>query len=101
MREYRRRKHGFEQYRRKHVKTDRDTESNKTFALLDEVDGDEEDDIDNLLNNSNTECVLEKIFENDIVPDEQLNNVLTSKANNHVAEDTEPEAIDEENVKPE
>ena len=40
--------------KRKHVKRDRGTDNNKIYALLDEVERDEEDHIDNLLNNSDT-----------------------------------------------
>ena len=72
--------------KKKHVKTDLDTDSNKIYALLDEVI--EEDDIDNLLNNTDTEYVLENFFKNDILPDEQSNKyVLMLEANIHLPEE--------------
>ena len=76
---------------------DRDTESNKIHALLDEVESREEDDIDHLLSNLDAEFVLEKDLENDIVLDEQSNNVLVRKANIYLAEDAQSEVNDEEN----
>ena len=41
-----------------HVKIVRTTESDKIYALLDQVEIDEEDDLENLLNNSDNEFVL-------------------------------------------
>ena len=38
--------------------TDKDTDSNKIYVLLDGVEGNAEDDIDELLSNSNIEFVL-------------------------------------------
>ena len=38
--------------------TDKDTDSNKIYVLLDGVQGNAEDDIDKLLSNSNIEFVL-------------------------------------------
>ena len=41
-----------------HVKIGRTTERDKIYALLDQVEIDEEDDLENLLNNSDNEFVL-------------------------------------------
>ena len=41
-----------------HVKIVRTTERDKIYALLDQVEIDEEDDLENLLNNSGNEFVL-------------------------------------------
>ena len=46
--------------RKKYVKIDQSTESDHIFALLDEVTSDFEDDIDDLMNHSDTEFILEK-----------------------------------------
>ena len=55
MREWKRKKHEFEQYE----KASKYWEWQKN-ALLDENESNDEDDFDSLLNNSNTEIVLEK-----------------------------------------
>ena len=41
-----------------HVKIVRTTERDKIYALLDQAEIDEEDDLENLLNNSDNEFVL-------------------------------------------
>ena len=46
--------------RKKYVKIDRETGKDETFAFLDQVNSDLEDDIDNLMNNLDTKFVLEK-----------------------------------------
>ena len=43
--------------RKKYVRTDRNTRSGETFALLDEVYSDQEEGIDNLMNDSDTEFI--------------------------------------------
>ena len=46
--------------KRKHyVKIDRDTTSEQILALLDVVQSDKEDKIDNLMNNSDTEFIIQ------------------------------------------
>ena len=46
--------------RKKYNKIDSKTGSVETFVLLDEINSDLEDYIDNLMNDSNTDFVLEK-----------------------------------------
>ena len=48
-------------------------------------------------NNFGTEFELKKNLENDLVPDEELDNVLTTGASIHLAEDAEAEVNDEGN----
>ena len=48
-----------------YVKIDRETGSDKIFALLDEGNIDLEDDTDNLKNDLDTELVLGEILENE------------------------------------
>ena len=82
-----------------YVKIYRDTDSNNIYALVDEVESHEENDIDNLLNNPDTESVLGKYSENDI-PDEQSNNVLIPEVIIHLVKDAEFGVNDgERNVK--
>ena len=49
--------------RKKYTKIDRETGSDDIFALLDEVNSDLEGDIDKLMNDSDTEFVLEESLE--------------------------------------
>ena len=82
-----------------YVKIYRDTDSNNIYALVDEVESHEENDIVNLLNNPDTESVLGKYSENDI-PDEQSNNVLIPEVIIHLVKDAEFGVNDgERNVK--
>ena len=48
--------------RKMYVKVYRETGSDDIFALLDKVNSDLEDDIDNLMNNSNAKFLLEEIL---------------------------------------
>lgn len=48
-------------------------------------------------NNFGTEFELKKNLEDDLVPDEELDNVLTTGASIHLAEDAEAEVNDEGN----
>ena len=50
--------------RQNYVQTDRETGSDEIFPLLDEVNSDLEDDIDNLMNDLDTEFVLKESLEN-------------------------------------
>ena len=49
--------------RKNYVKTDRETESSEMFASLDEVNNDLEDDMENLMNDSDTETVSQESLE--------------------------------------
>ena len=54
--------------------------------MLDKVNGDLEDDIDNLMNNSDTKFLLEEILENELDSDDEPLNLLVPEANYHVVE---------------
>ena len=56
------------------------------MALLDEVNGNLEDDIYNLINGSNTEFVLEESLENKLDPDNGPLNLPVLEANYHLVE---------------
>ena len=64
-----------------------DTEQDEIYAFFNDVQSNEEYNIDNL----ETEFVLEKNLENDILPDEQSNNMLIPKANIFLAKNAESE----------
>ena len=68
------------------VKMDIETESDEIFALLDEVISELKDNIDNLMNISRSEFVLEEILENELGSDDEPLNLLVPEANHHVAE---------------
>ena len=72
----------------------------KFFALLDEVHSDLEDDIDNLMNNSDTEFVLEQSLENELVSDDEPLNLILLEANYHMVENlTIEKTLEESNSK--
>ena len=52
--------------RKKYVKIDEDAGSDEIFPLLDKVNSDIGDDIDNLMNDLDTEFVLEESLENEL-----------------------------------
>ena len=68
----------------KNVKIDRETGSDKFFALLDELNTDLEDYIYSLMDDSRTEFVLEESLENDLDSDDEPLNLLLPEANYHV-----------------
>ena len=70
--------------RKKDIKIDRETESDAIFALLDEANSDLEDDIDNLMNDWDTEFVLEESLENELNSDDEPSNLLAPGTNYHV-----------------
>ena len=53
--------------------------------------------LETMKNNFGTEFELKKNLENDLVPDEELDNVLTTGASIHLAEVAEAEVNDEGN----
>ena len=67
-----------------------DTEQGEIYAFFNDVESNEEYNIDNL----ETEFVLEKNLENDILPDEQSNNMLIPRANIFLAKNAESEVND-------
>ena len=72
--------------RTKYVKIDKETESDEILALLDEVNSDLEDDIDNLMNKSDTEFVLVESLENELNSDDEPLNLFVPEANYRVFE---------------
>ena len=81
------------------MKIDQNTGSEKIFALLDRVESNLVNEIDELMNDSDTEFVFEKEnFEKDDVSDDQTKNILIPEANIHVIEDQveNPEDSEEE-----
>ena len=86
--------------RKDYVKIDRDTACEQVLAFLDAVESDEEDKIDNLMNYSDTEFIMEEEIaeeknEND---DNDGGDVLVPDANVHIvsAENGEDETKKEE-----
>ena len=72
------------------MKIDQNTENEKIFALLDEVESDLEDDLDELMNDSDTEFVFEQEDpEKDDSFDDRPKNILIPEANIHFIEDQE------------
>lgn len=67
-------------------------EQDEIHAFFNENESNEEYNIDNF----ETELLLEKNLENDILPDEQSNNMLIPKANIFLANDAESEVNDME-----
>ena len=54
--------------------------------MFDEVNCDLENDIDNLMNNLNTEFVLEESLENELDSDDKPLNLIVPEGNYHVVE---------------
>ena len=85
--------------RKKYVRIDRNTRSEEIFALLDEVNSDQEDDIDNLMNDSETEFTVDEKLDNEIDSDDEPLSVLMPEANIHVVKISTAEAnMEESNV---
>ena len=82
--------------RKKYVRIDRNTRSEEIFALLNEVNIDQEEDIDNLMNDSDTEFVVDENLDNDIDSDGEPLSVLIPEANIHVVKGSTAEANMEE-----
>ena len=61
---------------KKYIKINRETRSNKICAMLDGINIKLEDDIDNLMYDSDTEFVLEEILENELDSDQPLNSLV-------------------------
>ena len=66
--------------RKKYVRIDRNTRSEEIFALLDEVNSDHEEDIENLMNDSDTEFIVDENLDNDIDSDDEPLSVLIREA---------------------
>ena len=65
--------------RKKYVRINRNTRREEIFALLDEVNSDHEEDIENLMNDSDTEFIVDKNLDNDIDSDDEPLSVLIQK----------------------
>jgi len=69
--------------RKKYFHIDADTSTDTIFAMLDTVQSDNEEDIDELMNDSDTEFIAAQ--EIDGVDEPDNNSILTPEANVHVA----------------
>ena len=70
--------------RKRYFEIDSNTQSNEIFAMLDSVDSDEEEQIEELMNDSDTEFVVEGDMDEGEMSEGQ--NVLVPEANVHVLE---------------
>ena len=85
--------------RKKYARIDRNTRSEEIFALLDEVNSDQEEDIENLMNDSDTEFIVDENLDNDIDSDDEPLSVLIPEANIHVVKSSTAETnMEESNV---
>ena len=85
--------------RKKYARIDRNTRSEEIFALLGEVNIDQEEDIDNLMNDSDTEFIVDENLDNDIDSDDEPLSVLIPDANIYVVKSsTAEENMEESNV---
>ena len=77
--------------RKKYVQINSHTTSDQILELLDNVQRDEEEDIEELMNDSDTEFFAnDKDIEN-IVPDSDNADILIPEANIHIVKDNEKE----------
>ena len=67
-------------------------------ALLDQVNSDQEEDVDNLMNDSDTESIVDENLDKDIDSDDEPLSVLTPEANNHVVKSSTAKANTEEST---
>ena len=89
----------FNNKKKKYVRTDRNTRSEEIFPLLDEVNSDQEEDIENLMNNSDTEFIVDENLDNNIDSDDEPLSVLIPEANIHVVKSSTAETnMEESNV---
>ena len=72
--------------KKKYIKIKRETGRDETVALLDEVNSDLEDNFDNLMNDLDTEFVLEEGLENELDSDDETLNSLVPEAKYHIVE---------------
>ena len=85
--------------RKKYIRINRNTRSEEIFALLDEVNSDQEEDIDNLMNDLDIKFILDENLDNDIDSDDEPLSVLIPEANIHVVKSSAAEAnMKESNV---
>ena len=82
------------------MKIDQNTGSGNSFALLDGVESDLEDDINELMNNSVAEFVFQKEdSEKDDVSNDQPKSILIPETNIHIIEDRGIQRIVKKRVK--
>ena len=77
--------------RKKYVQINNHTSSNQIFALLDNVQSDEEEDIEELMNNSDTEFFTNDEYRENIFPNSNNADILTPEASIHIVKDNEIE----------
>ena len=70
--------------RKKCVKIDRETGNDRLFAVLYEVNSDLEDDINNLMNDLDSEFVLKQSLQNEFDSDVDPLNLLVPEGDYHV-----------------
>ena len=78
--------------RKKYVRIDRNTRREENFAILEEVNSDQEEDTDNLINDSDTEFIVDENLDKDINSDDEPLNVLIPETNIHVLKSSTAEA---------
>ena len=77
--------------RKKYVQIKNHTSSDQIFALLDKVRNVEEEDIEKLINDSDTEFLAKGNYTENIVPHFDNGDILTPGASTHIVEDNEKE----------
>ena len=77
--------------RKKYVHINNHTSSDQIFALLDNVQSDEEEDIEELMNDSDTEFFTNDEYREKIVPNSNNADILTPEASIHIVKDNENE----------
>ena len=85
--------------RKKYVRTDRNTRREDIFAILDEVNSDQEENIENVMHDSDTDFIVDENVDNDIDSDDESLSVLIPEVNILVAKSSTAEAnMEESNV---
>ena len=72
---------------KKYVQINNPTSSDQIFALLDNVQSDEEEDIQELINDSDTEFFAKNEDIENVVPDSENAAILTPEASIHTVKD--------------
>ena len=76
---------------KKYVQINNHTSSNQIFALLDNVQSDEEEHIEELMNDSDKEFFANDKYKENIVPDSENADILTPEGSIHIVKDNEKE----------
>ena len=77
--------------RKKYVQINNHTSSDQIFALLDNVQSDEEEDIEEFMDDSDTEFFANDEDIENIFPDSDNADILTPEASIHIVKDNEIE----------